>query len=134
MWNLPPIKPSRVSDEDGSILGRRGGSRCPAFSRRQEERWCGRKDSLPVQKGIGPARDGAIPYAEAGSWRPAGFSASKREGQGDLVRAEGLEPSRALRPNGFSCHLRLSPPPSGVRGLDYSFTVSQMCIRLRGQI
>jgi len=27
-----------------------------------------------------------------------------------LVRAEGLEPSRALRPNGFSYHLRLSPP------------------------
>ena len=27
-----------------------------------------------------------------------------------VVRAEGLEPSRGLRPNGFSCHLRLSPP------------------------
>src|ERR1019366_2427879 len=46
-----PVKPSRVSDEDGSILGRRGGSRCPAFSRRQEERWCGRRDSPPVSKG-----------------------------------------------------------------------------------
>jgi hypothetical protein len=34
---------------------------------------------------------------------------SKRE---QLVRAEGLEPSRALRPNGFSYHPRLSPPPS----------------------
>ena len=30
-------------------------------------------------------------------------SASKR-GKEELVRAEGLEPSRALRPNGFSCH------------------------------
>jgi hypothetical protein len=30
----------------------------------------------------------------------------------EMVRAEGLEPSRALRPNGFSYHLRLSPPPS----------------------
>ena len=28
----------------------------------------------------------------------------------DLVRAEGLEPSRGLRPNGFSYPLRLSPP------------------------
>src|SRR6266849_3126966 len=29
-----------------------------------------------------------------------------------LVRAEGLEPSRTLRSNGFSCPLRLSPPPT----------------------
>ena len=42
----------------------------------------------------------------------------------ELVRAEGLEPSRALRPNGFSYHLRLSPPPFGVCGLDYPFTVA----------
>ena len=41
-----------------------------------------------------------------------------------MVRAEGLEPSRALRPNGFSYHLRLSPPPFGVCGLDYPFTVA----------
>ena len=27
----------------------------------------------------------------------------RSEGKGELVRAEGLEPSRALRPNGFSC-------------------------------
>jgi len=40
-----------------------------------------------------------------------------------VVRAEGFEPSQALRPNGFSYHLRLSPPPSGVCGLDYPFTV-----------
>ena len=40
-----------------------------------------------------------------------------------MVRAEGLEPSRALRTNGFSYHLRLSPPPFGVCGLDYPFTV-----------
>ena len=41
-----------------------------------------------------------------------------------LVRAEGFEPSQALRPNGFSYHLRLSPPPSGVCGLDYPFTLA----------
>ena len=40
-----------------------------------------------------------------------------------LVRAGGLEPPQALRPNGFSCHLRLLPPPSGVCGLDYPFTL-----------
>ena len=28
----------------------------------------------------------------------------------DMVRAGGLEPPRALRPNGFSYQLRLSPP------------------------
>jgi hypothetical protein len=27
-------------------------------------------------------------------------------------------------PNGFSCQLRLSPPPLGVCGLDYPFTVA----------
>jgi hypothetical protein len=42
----------------------------------------------------------------------------------EVVRAEGLEPSRALRPNGFSYQLRLSPPPRGVCGLDYPFTVA----------
>jgi hypothetical protein len=40
-----------------------------------------------------------------------------------LVRAGGFEPPQASRPNGFSCHLRLSPPPSGVCGLDYPFTL-----------
>jgi len=46
-----------------------------------------------------------------------------------MVRAEGLEPSQALLPNGFSYQLRLSPPPSGVCGLDYPFTFSRL---LRG--
>src|SRR5271157_4239973 len=31
-------------------------------------------------------------------------------GQWKLVRAEGVEPSQAFRPCGFSCRLRLSPP------------------------
>lgn len=45
------------------------------------------------------------------------------------MRAEGLEPSRTLRSNGFSCHLRLSPPLLSCRrvwGLDYPFTMSRM--------
>jgi len=49
-----------------------------------------------------------------------------------VVRAEGLEPSRGLRPNGFSCQRRLSPPSRGrvrgtlrqVCGLDYTFTMA----------
>jgi hypothetical protein len=44
------------------------------------------------------------------------------------VRAEGLEPSRTLRSNGFSCPLRLSPPLLSccrVWGLDYPFTISR---------
>ena len=49
----------------------------------------------------------------------------------ELVRAGGLEPPQALRPNGFSCHLRLSPPPSGVCGLDYPFTLPRIAPGLR---
>jgi|GEM_PF-2960289 len=48
----------------------------------------------------------------------------------EFVRAEGLEPSRAVKLNGFSYRLRLSPPGRGalkrarqVCGLDYPFTV-----------
>jgi hypothetical protein len=42
-----------------------------------------------------------------------------------LVRAEGLEPSRTLRFNGFSYLPRLSPPLRLPRvwGLDYPFTM-----------
>jgi hypothetical protein len=48
------------------------------------------------------------------------------------VRAEGLEPSRGLRPNGFSYQRRLSSPCEKrvqvtlwqVRGLDYTFTMA----------
>jgi hypothetical protein len=59
--------------------------------------------SVPLFPGteVCPARDGAIPYAEAGSCDPQSFRL-RSEGKGKLVRAEGLEPSRALRPNGFS--------------------------------
>ncbi len=46
------------------------------------------------------------------------------------MRAGGIEPPQALRPNGFSCHLRLSPPPTGVCGLDYPFTLPRI-VRLR---
>ena len=53
-----------------------------------------------------------------------------------MVRAEGLEPSRAVKLNGFSYRLRLSPPGRGflvrtrqVCGLDYPFTVSR---KIRG--
>ena len=52
------------------------------------------------------------------------------------MRAEGLEPSRAVKLNGFSYRLRLSPPghgaltrPRQVCGLDYPFTVPR---KIRG--
>ena len=51
-----------------------------------------------------------------------------------MVRAEGLEPSRTLRSNGFSCPLRLSPPLHSCRkvwGLDYPFTVPDLTPALR---
>jgi len=45
------------------------------------------------------------------------------------MRAEGLEPSRALRPNGFSYPATAFAAPTearhGVWGLDYPFTVSR---------
>ncbi len=55
-----------------------------------------------------------------------------------IVRAEGLEPSRAVKLNGFSYRLRLSPPGRGVSerarqvcGLDYPFTVPRKYPGLR---
>lgn len=47
-----------------------------------------------------------------------------------VVRAEGLEPSRP-KDNGFSYPLRLSPPPAGVWGLDYPFTLAPRRVRCR---
>jgi hypothetical protein len=38
------------------------------------------------------------------------------------VRAEGLEPSRTVKPCGFSCHFGFRRPAKRVRGLDYPFT------------
>jgi hypothetical protein len=44
--------------------------------------------------------------------------------QGELVRAEGLEPSRTLRSNGFSYPATaFAAPAVRVWGLDYPFTV-----------
>ena len=62
----------------------------------------------------------------------------RSEGKEELVRAEGVEPSRTFRLYGFSYRLRLSPPWRGARqrrrrvcGLDYPFTVSQRVPGLR---
>ena len=59
-----------------------------------------------------------------------------RERTVKMVRAEGVEPSRAVKLNGFSYRLRLSPPgcgalkrPRQVCGLDYPFTLSR---KIRG--
>jgi hypothetical protein len=56
-----------------------------------------------------------------------------------MVRAEGVEPSRALRPYGFSYALRLSPPSlksawggREVRGLDYTFAIHRSRVRGSG--
>ena len=55
-----------------------------------------------------------------------------------MVRAEGVEPTRAVRLYGFSYRLRLSPPWRGARqrqrrvcGLDYPFTISRIVPGLR---
>src|SRR5271165_1457025 len=47
-----------------------------------------------------PKRDHSDPQ----TFRP------RSEGEGKLVRAEGLEPSRTLRSNGFSCHYGFRRP------------------------
>jgi len=69
--------------------------------------------------------------ARAGTWCPA-VSWRKKPKEG-VVRVEGLEPSRAVKLNGFSYRLRLSPPGRAVVnrarqvcGLDYPFTVPWM--------
>jgi hypothetical protein len=46
-----------------------------------------------------------------------------------VVRAAGVEPAQAFRPYGFSYPLRLSPPPFGVWGLDYPFTLARARLR-----
>lgn len=40
-----------------------------------------------------------------------------------MVRTAGVEPAQP-KAEGFSYHLRLSPPPHGVCGLDYTFTLA----------
>jgi len=59
---------------------------------------------------------------------------SEARAKKELVRAEGLEPSRALRPNGFSYPSTAFAAPAVCRvwGLDYPFTVSRILFRLSG--
>ncbi len=61
------------------------------------------------------------------SWAPGRDIVSRcfpaQDTEEAMVRAEGVEPSRALRPYGFSCHFGFRRRPVGVRGLDYPFTV-----------
>ena len=64
-----------------------------------------------------------IPGRRCGTIWPA---VSRRERHEKLVRAEGLEPSRTLRSNGFSCHYGFRRPrliASKVWGLDYPFAM-----------
>ena len=55
----------------------------------------------------------------------------RSEGEGKLVRAEGLEPSRTLRSNGFSYLLRLSPPLLFCQGLGSGLSLHHVPDRLR---
>jgi hypothetical protein len=74
------------------------------------------------------------PWAGAGAWCPA--VSRRKKLQKGMVRAEGLEPSRAVKLNGFSYRPRLSPPGRDVSGharqvcgLDYPFTIPR---KIRG--
>ena len=42
------------------------------------------------------------------------LSSRRKKTRGTVVRAVGVEPTRAVKPCGFSCRLRLSPPGRGV--------------------
>src|SRR5882724_13725573 len=83
------------------------GARCPAFSRHTEE-WCTGRSWPDSSQGF--ALRGMVPSPtpkrDHGDPQSLGFEARAKV---KLVRAEGLEPSRALRPNGYA-RLRLSPP------------------------
>ncbi len=64
-----------------------------------------------------------VPCTFRGSVAGSGFRSGRRVVQrARLVRAGGLEPPRATAQRIF-IPLRLSPPPEGVWGLDYPFTV-----------
>jgi hypothetical protein len=55
--------------------------------------------------------------------------------KGELVRAEGLEPSRALRPNGFSCHYGFRRrPPLSQWSLGAGLSLHRARIWRRGQV
>jgi hypothetical protein len=77
--------------------------------------------------------EGMVPIAgrRCGTIWPA---VSRRERHEKLVRAEGLEPSRTLRSNGFSCHYGFRRPrliASKVWGLDYPFAMPQISFGIR---
>jgi len=72
---------------------------------------------------MGTSLRGITRTDQANAARVCRFCLPGKEIGESVVRAEGFEPSQALRPNGFSYQLRLSPPPSGVCGLDYPFTL-----------
>src|SRR2546426_3118144 len=75
--------------------------------------------AMPARPGR-PIGSGPNPLS-AGSGRMVALLFRRQE----LVRAEGLEPPRAVKLRGFSYRLRLSPPRRAGRvcGLDYPFTV-----------
>src|SRR5258708_1666367 len=50
----------------------------------------------------------------------------RTEGKGKMVRAEGLEPSRALRPNGFSCPATAFAAPAVLPGFGV-WTIPSPC-------
>ena len=84
--------------------------------------------ALPVKR-----YEGMVPIAgrRCGTIWPA---VSRRERHEKLVRAEGLEPSRTLRSNGFSCHYGFRRPrliASKVWGLDYPFAMPQISFGIR---
>jgi len=72
--------------------------------------------------------DGAILEAPGRGQLPR-FKSRRESDRGTVVRAGGLEPPQALRPNGFSYRFGFRRPASrsrvfwSVRGLDYPFTI-----------
>ena len=78
-----------------------GESRCSAFSRHLGEGCAGREIARQF-RGVLPCAGWCHPLRRSGIHGDPRSFRLRSEGKGELVRAEGLEPSRALRPNGFS--------------------------------
>ena len=93
---------SRIESGDASYLT---SGRVEHTLDRERKRVQGGRRALPVKRYEGMV---PIPRRRFGSIWPAG---SRRERHEKLVRAaEGLEPSRTLRSNGFSCHYGFRRP------------------------
>jgi hypothetical protein len=113
-----------------SILGCRGGSRCPLFPGILKNGVLA--ETSPDSLELFALAGWCHPLRRSGIMVTRNYSASKRGQREVLVRAEGLEPSRALRPNGFSYPSTAFAAPAVLpQGLGSGLSLHQSRIRFR---